>query len=245
MTLVHAVLLFLAAAGGGALNSVAGGGSFLTFPTLLFTGVPPILANATSTVALWPGSIASASAYRREILSEWPRLIPLGIVSMVGGYAGARLLLGTPQETFRALIPWLLLSATLLFAFGGPALNRIRARRRRGKPAPAKDHHEHRKTSKRYNVMGLLAQLAIATYGGYFGGGIGILMLAALSVSGMDNMHTMNGVKNGLATAINGIAVVTFILTATVLWPQALVMVTGAIAGGYGAASTPCSSAAL
>jgi hypothetical protein len=228
MTIVEAIVLFLAAAGGGALNSVAGGGSFLTFPTLLFTGVPPILANATSTVALWPGSIASASAYRREIQAEGrQRLIWLSIISLIGGYAGARLLLNTPEDAFEALVPWLLLVATAVFAFGGPTVAKLRERR----GGPAVD------SGASLSVVGMLIQLVIATYGGFFGGGIGILMLAGLAITGMANMHAMNGVKNWLATCINGIAVVTFVIAGAVLWPQAIVMLFGAIAGGYGGAS--------
>src|SRR5918997_916424 len=118
MTIVEAVVLFLAAAGGGALNSVAGGGSFLTFPTLLFTGVPPIEANATSTVALWPGSIASASAYREDIRAARRYLLPFSVVSVLGGFVGAGILLRTSADDFRALVPWLLLLATLVFALG-------------------------------------------------------------------------------------------------------------------------------
>lgn len=226
MTLLDAAILFLVATGAGALNSVAGGGSFLTFPTLLFVGTPPILANATSTVALWPGSVASVGAYRREVGRERQRLLSLSLVSLAGGYAGARLLLSTPQDTFRDLIPWLLLTATLVFICGGPLLQRLRA----GRPPAATPRRGAR-------LAGLVVQFVIATYGGFFGGGIGILMLAALTVTGMEDIHAMNGLKNALAVCINGVAVVTFIAAGAVLWPQALVMTAGAIVGGYGGAS--------
>jgi uncharacterized protein len=227
MTPLHAILLFVAAACAGAMNSVAGGGSFLTFPALLFVGVPPILANATSTVALWPGSIASAGAYRREIRAEGQRrLIPLSIISLIGGYAGARLLLNTPEDAFRELVPWLLLVATAIFAFGSPVVAKLRERR--GEEAPPIGE---------LSLVGVLIQLVIATYGGFFGGGIGIMMLAALAITGMVNMHAMNGLKNWLATCINGIAVVTFVLAGAVLWPQAVVMLAGAVLGGFGGAS--------
>lgn len=227
MTVFEGFLLFLAAVGGGALNSVAGGGSFLTFPMLLFVGVPPIPANATSTVALWPGTVASATAYRNEIRAERPRLLALSLVSLLGGFLGARLLLSTPQETFEDMIPWLLLAATLVFAFGGSIVSRLRARRADAGPQRDRPHR----------VLGLVVQFVIAVYGGFFGGGIGILMLAALSVTGMQHIHAMNGLKNWLGACINGIAVVTFIVAGAVLWPQAVVMVTGSVAGGYGGAS--------
>jgi hypothetical protein len=225
MGLLDAAVLFLAAIGGGALNSVAGGGSFLTFPTLLFTGVPAIQANATNTVALWPGSVVAASAYRRDVSVERGRLVALSIVSLFGGYAGAWLLLNTPESTFRGMIPWLLLLATAVFAFGSPLVAQLRA----------KMHHPV--GERHFGTLGLLAQFPIAVYGGYFGGGIGILMLAALTLVGMENIHSMNGLKNWLAACINGVAVVTFIIAGAVWWSQALVMVAGAIIGGYGGAS--------
>jgi len=228
LTLLNVLILFIAAFGGGMLNSVAGGGSFLSFPALVFTGVDAKIANATSTVALWPGSAAAARAYRAELMTQRARLVPLSVISVLGGFLGARLLLGTSENTFRALVPYLLLLATGLFAFGGALTARVR--QWRGTEAPTPD--------SRVSAVGLLLQLVIATYGGYFGGGIGILMLAALAVSGMEDVHTMNGLKNWLATCINGVAVLTFILSGAVLWPQALVMVAGATAGGYVGAST-------
>ena len=226
LTLLNVLILFIAAFGGGMLNSVAGGGSFLSFPALVFTGVDAKIANATSTVALWPGSAAAARAYRAELMTQRARLVPLSLVSVLGGFLGARLLLGTSESTFRALVPYLLLLATGLFAFGGKLTARVR-QWRGGAPAP----------DARVSPVGLLLQLVIATYGGYFGGGIGILMLAALAISGMEDMHAMNGLKNWLATCINGVAVVTFILSGAVLWPQAVVMIIGATAGGYAGAS--------
>ncbi len=228
MSFLDAAILFFVAGSAGALNSVAGGGSFLTFPTLIFLGVPPVTANATSTVALWPGSIASVGAYRKELLTERPRLGPLSIVSLVGGFLGARILLLTPQDTFRNLVPWLLLVATLMFAFGGPLIGRLKNR-----------GGMTRFTNSSVGlVLGMALQLLIATYGGYFGGGIGILMLATLAARGLETGHAMNGIKNWLAVCINGVAVATFVIAGAVYWPQALVMLVGAIAGGYGGAST-------
>jgi uncharacterized membrane protein YfcA len=230
MTLPYAIALFVAAALGGALNAVAGGGSFITFPTLIFTGVLPIQANATSTVALWPGSVASIGAYHREYGKQRALLVTLGSISLIGGALGAWLLLHTPQQTFVRLIPYLLLVATLLFAFGRRITTWLRTRL--GKKAGAPPNASPRA------LAGIgIAQLVIAIYGGYFGGGIGILMLAMLAVIGMDNILTMNAVKVVLQTCINGIAVIAFAVAGAVEWPQALVMIVGGIVGGYGAAA--------
>jgi len=224
MHIGNSALLFLAAVLGGALNSVAGGGSFIGFPALLVAGIPPIQANATNTVALWPGSLASAGAFRQELGAHHDRLFwPFIIISIVGGVSGAVLLLHTPQATFTKMIPWLLLLATVIFAFGG----RITKKLRQGTP------EGHLLSTP--VVLGL--QLLTAIYGGFFGAGIGILMLATLAVTGMENIHEMNAYKNILATCINGVAVVAFIVARVVVWPQAILMIVGAILGGYGTAS--------
>jgi uncharacterized protein len=226
MTAPHALLLFFAAVLGGALNSVAGGGSFISFPALVFTGAPVIPANATNTVALWPGSVASAGAYRREMVTAGRLLLLLCSVSVFGGYLGALLLLGTRPATFKALLPWLMLAATLLFTFGGEVTKRLRTR------IPT-----HKAPSWMGTVGVCLLQFVISVYGGYFGGGIGILMLATLALMGMTDIHTMNALKTVLASLINGIAVVTFVAAKQVLWAQASVMIVGAILGGYAGAS--------
>ncbi len=233
MTVLQALLLVVAAALGGALNSVAGGGSFLTFPILLFTGVPPIVANATSTVALWPGSVASVGAYRAE-LRHVRHIAFLGGVSLVGGAAGALLLLHTSSSAFEGLIPYLLGLATALFAFNKRLTATLRAyRERRAGPAVGTSAAIDGRATPR-GLAGLgAAQLVIATYGGYFGGGIGILMLATLGLMGMDKIHEMNALKTVLASSINGVAVVLFVLAGSVYWPQALVMLVGAVCGGY------------
>jgi uncharacterized membrane protein YfcA len=224
VTLPQGVVLFVAAALAGGLNSVAGGGSFLTFPTLLFTGVPPVSANATSAVALWPGSLASVIAYRREIESFGRLAIVFSIMSLAGGAIGALLLLRTPHTTFVALVPWLMLVATAVFTIGGPltAGLRRRAEKQGGHAALA---------------TGAILQLAISVYGGYFGGGMGILMLAVFALEGMTNIHAMNGLKNLLGVMINGVAVIAFAIAGAVAWGPAAVMIVGAIAGGYGGAS--------
>ncbi len=224
MTLPHAVLLFGAALLGGALNAVAGGGSFFVFPTLIFTGVAPIRANATTTVALWPGSLASVGAYRAQFRSSQYTIV-LGAVSLLGGALGAVLLLRTPQAAFERLLPYLLLSATLLFAVSPRLTAAMRATSARS-AGPS-----------RRGLAGVsLVQLVIAIYGGFFGGGIGILMLATLSLMGFKNIHTMNALKTLLASCINGVAVATFVVAGAVAWPQAVVMIAGGVIGGYAAA---------
>lgn len=233
MTLLQALLLIVAATLGGALNSVAGGGSFLTFPMLLFTGVPPIIANATSTVALWPGSVASVGAYRAE-LRHVRHIALLSIVSLIGGAGGALLLLHTPSSAFEGLIPYLLGLATALFAFNKRLTAALRGyrERRAGESGTLDTAKDGRDTTRGLAGLGL-AQLVIATYGGYFGGGIGILMLATLGLMGMDKIHEMNALKTVLASAINGVAVILFVLAGSVYWAQALVMLAGAVFGGY------------
>lgn len=235
MSLVEAALLFAAAFGAGIMNSIAGGGTFLTLPTLIFTGIPPRVANATSTVALLPGSFASALGYLPELKGQ-KLLLPLVGISFVGSVIGAVLLLVTPEHTFQILIPWLMLTATSLFA-AGPSLTR---RMRKG-AAAMREHG-------RLTAATAAAQFVIAVYGGYFGAGIGILMLAALALSGMEDLHLMNGLKNGLATAINSVAVVTFLASDVsfrlgmapswitepmIRWPQAVLMIAASISGGF------------
>jgi hypothetical protein len=219
VSVTTAVLLFLAAVAGGGINSVAGGGSFIAFPALLFAGVAPVPANATNTIALWPGSLASVVAYRREVGEVKKELLPLGIAAFAGGLAGSLLLLHTKESTFVLLIPWLLLFATVLFTFGGPVSKRLT----KGRHAPL--------------WVGVLGQLFISVYGGYFGGGMGIMMLAVLTLLGMTHIHRMNALKSVLGTLINGVAVVAFIVAGAVVWAPGLVMIVGGIGGGYAGAA--------
>ncbi len=225
MTLFGALLLFGAAVLAGALNSVAGGGSFFSFPALLFTGVLPIPANATSTVALWPGSLASAGAYRRRLPRSVRMLVPLILASVAGVAVGAVLLLQTSQSTFLRLIPFLFLAATLFFAFGRKLL---KAARPLGKEP----------SQPSWLAVGgvSLLQFVVAIYGGFFGGGMGIVMLALLSLLPLGDIHAMNSVKTLLAAATNGVAIITFIMARIILWPEAALMLVGAILGGYGGA---------
>lgn len=225
MTLAEVGILFGAAVVGGTLNAVAGGGSFVTFPALVFTGVPPITSNATSTVALWPGSIASTAAYRNEFSAERRLLIQLGTSSLIGGVVGAVLLLRTPETTFERLVPLLLLLATVLFTFGGALTGRLRG------------HFAADAEPSAFSTGAIVAvQFVVGIYGGYFGGGLGIIILAILAVLGMTSLHRMNALKTLLQACVNGVAVLTFVVASAVTWPQALVMIAGAIAGGYGAA---------
>lgn len=237
---VTSALLFLAAFVGGALNAVAGGGSFITLPALLYSGVAPVSANATSTFAMWPASLASALAYRAEIGRSRDWMVRLGAISLVGGLLGSLLLVRTSDESFVRLLPWLMLVATITFSFG----SRITAwarRRRAGRAAtqPAVPAQAGSRNIQDVHVplWTLPLQLLIATYGGYFGGGMGIMMLAAMAVAGMTDMHEMNGLKTILAIAINGVALAAFIVSGSIAWMPGLVMVAGGVTGGYVGAS--------
>lgn len=250
MTLVSILITFVAAVLGGTLNGVAGGGTFLTLPSLLYVGVPPIQANATSSAALWPGSAAAAWALRKELLRQNKKLLlVLGITSFIGGTSGALLLLVTSQSTFVHMIPYLLLLATILFTLSPLVSARIKRslaeRRKRAalvKVNSSGEVVEEVTTAREMTgspslpaLIGIAAlQLVIAVYGGYFGGGIGILMLASLGMLGIEDLNEMNAVKNVLAACINGVAIITFIVAGAIIWLNALIMVAGAILGGYG-----------
>jgi uncharacterized membrane protein YfcA len=197
----------------GAMNSVAGGGSFLSFPALLFAGVPAISANATNNAAMWVGTIGSARGYREEVAAHRAMLLPAIVASVAGSLIGAVSLLLTPAALFERLIPWLLLFATCVFAIG-PALTR-----RSGRP--------------RHAPWQIAVQFFVAIYGGYFGAGMGILMLAVLALSGLPSFNAHNAVKNVLAVAIHGVALVPFVIARIVDWRLALPMAALALAGGY------------
>jgi hypothetical protein len=209
-------LLFLAGVLGGALNSVAGGGSFVVFPALLFSGLPPVIANATTAAGLLPASFMSGVAYRKDIVYD--RLLAvLALSSLVGGVLGAVVLLKTKESTFELVLPGLLGFAALVFTFGGGVIARL------GKLT----------TGPLALVVVFLVQLVIATYGGYFGGGMGILMLATFAFVGLTDIHAMNGAKSALAVLINGAAVLLFAFTHKVeLFPW-LAVALGGMTGGY------------
>ena len=220
----QAIFLFFAATIAGTLNAVAGGGTFISFPALLATGMPAVEANATNTVALWPGLVASTGAYLKRLDVPRRLLVPMVATSVVGGLAGSLLLLKTPQQVFLHLVPWLLLSGTLLFAFG----NQIRTIA--GKSAVMDDW---RKAPWQVIVVISFVELLIAIYGGYFGAGIGFITLGMLAALGMRDVHAMGAIRTLLAVVINAAAVLMFVLARAVFWPHCLVMIAGSLAGGW------------
>lgn len=228
------VLILLAAFAGGAVNSIAGGGTLLTFPALLGLGVRPIVANATSTVALWPGQLASIWGYRSALSGSWEWARLWAIPSGLGGLTGAVLLLVTPPERFELIVPWLVLAATILFTTQKPVLRWL------GRSAAATDSDDQTSgvLTRRAPLGALAYQYAVGVYGGYFGAGIGILMLAVLGYLGFSNIHRMNGLKNFGGLCINAVAVITFAFSSLVHWPVALTMALGSILGGYVASRT-------
>lgn len=185
---------------------------------MLAVGIPPVAANASNTVALFPASFAATLALRRELAATRRHLPRLVLIGVAGGIAGAVLLLATPDRAFLALVPWLLLLATLIFAVSPRLL------------AWARWHHAA--TGLQLGPAMLLLVAVCAVYGGYFGAGVGIMLMAGLTVAGLDDPHAANALKNLMAAAINGVAVLVFILDGTVVWPAALVMLAGAVAGG-------------
>lgn len=242
MSFYEQLFLFAAAALGGAVNAVAGGDTLLTFPALLWAGQLEIVANATSTVALWPGALSSFWAYRAELGSNRKELLLLAIPSFLGGVLGALLLLDTSNATFAALVPYLILLATVLFLLQQPLArwqhHRAKEVREGELPNPVEAlEHGPERTRARWGIV-ILFQLAVGIYGGYFGAGIGILMLAAFGFLGFTNIHHMNALKNLNGMCINGIAAGLFIAKNLVDWRLALLMAAGAILGGYVGAGT-------
>lgn len=216
MTIFELSLLASASFIAGIINSIAGGGSFLTFPALVFTGVPTIAANATSAVAVFPGYLSGALGFAKE-LKEYPKskFLLLIILSVLGGIGGSLLLLITPANVFSYIIPWLLGFATLLFASGDFV----------GKWAE--------KNSNSNGITGNLATLIVCIYGGYFNGGLGIVLLALFSTLGLRDIHLMNGLKNIMSFALSAASVVTFAIAGIVFWQQAFIMMVAATIGGY------------
>ncbi|MFL6215731.1 MAG: sulfite exporter TauE/SafE family protein [Blastocatellia bacterium] len=237
------VIIFGAAFVAGMMNSVAGGGTLLTFPALIWMGIDPKAANVTSTIALWPGSLGGMVGYRRELRDSRRFMLWLAPSSVVGGLVGALLLLKTPSDTFKAIVPFLILFATVLFAAGEPVMRWLRRERRETAIAladssinQANDVIDANAPSRAWWVGAIILQFFSATYGGYFGAGNGIVMLAVLGLLGLTDIHQMNGLKNFFAVCINVIASFYFMIWGPVHWAAALVMTVGAIAGGYGGA---------
>jgi uncharacterized protein len=222
------LLIFLAAALGGALNAIAGGGTLLTFPAIVWLGVPPLVANATSTVALWPAALGSMWAYRGELAGARRWLMWFTIPSLAGGAFGAWLLLRTSSNRFDAIVPFLVLGATILFVAQRPLTRWL-------SPTTA-EFAEQGPALPPPTWWVLAAQFGVGVYGGYFGAGIGVLMLATLGAMGLTNIHRMNGLKNWGAMCMNGVAAVLFVVSGLVNWPVAIAMAAGGLAGGYTAA---------
>ncbi len=220
----HAAVAFAASFIAGAINSIAGGGTLVSFPTLIWLGLDSVTANATSTVAIWPGTVGSAWGYRRELGNVQSRFLLMIVPSMIGGIVGAVLLKLTPTSTFDRLVPYLILFATFLFM----AQETVQRMLGTGDP-------EMRKSTK-WLAGGLIFQLFVGLYGGYFGAGIGILMLAALSILGLKDIHEMNSLKVVLGGCVNGIAAIYFIWARMVYWPYVVLMAVASITGGYGGA---------
>ncbi|MDM9383988.1 sulfite exporter TauE/SafE family protein [Chlorogloeopsis sp. ULAP01] len=221
VTIFHSLLLFSTAFLAGGLNAVAGGGSFLTFPALIFIGVPPVIANATNNTAIWVAALASAGAYRKDLGIQRQVFLLLCGISLMGGFIGSVALLYTSPDIFRRLIPYLLLLATLVFTFSNSFKRWLQIQSQKA-------------TSDSVPLLNLvLAQLAIAIYGGFFGAGLGILMLATLSFLGIKSIHTMNAFKTFLGSCINGIAIIPFIFADVIAWQQAILMAVGGSLGGY------------
>ncbi len=212
-------IILLAAFGAGFVNAVAGGGTLLTFPALLYAGMSSIAANATSTVAIWPGSVMSSWAYRRELSVNRARIAVLAIPSLIGGLAGAVLLFNTPERVFRFIVPFLILLACALLLLNEPIGRWVERR--------AASH------SREHAVALWVLQLAIGLYGGYFGAGIGILMLAAMAIFLPEDLQAANGMKNFLAMLINGIAAIYFLCIGAAVLNVAVMMMLAAIAGGF------------
>jgi uncharacterized protein len=217
------VIIIGAAFLAGGVNSVAGGGSLISFPALLWIGRDPVIANATNTLAMWPGSLAGAVGYRSQFSGSRPWLVMLAIPSVLGGLIGAWVLLVTPKQLFGTLAPYLILSATLLLA-GQRWILKI---------LPKRSGTEN---SKRWWAGAIAFQFLVAVYGGYFGAGIGILMLAALGLLGLTDIQKMNALKTILALLINAIAALYFVIAGAVNWRDALMMAAAAMVGGYAGA---------
>lgn len=217
-------MLFLAGLVGGALNAIAGGGGFITFPSLIFAGANQVNASAISTVALWPGNMASAKAFQDDIKISKRSVIYLLVIAGLGGLVGAYLLVTVSPKTFEFLVPYFLLTSWLMFAFSGKILNFFRA-------------HINVQDSFEYSHRKAIPLFLLSIYGGYFGAGLGMMILTLFTLYGMNNLNEMNGLKVLMVSVNNGIAAIAFIISGIIVWNFAIVMFFGAIIGGYYGAS--------
>lgn len=212
-------LIILAAFGAGVLNTIAGGGTFLTFPALVFIGVPPVIANATSGVAVFPGYLSGALGFKKELeVFDRKQLIRLSVITILGGLVGSLLLLVSSNQAFSIIVPFLLFGATLTFLFGEQIRNWAESKSRSVTP---------------FGAMGLFL---VSIYGGYFNGGLGIILLALFALWAMHDIHEMNGLKNGLSFVLSAISVVVFAIGGLIEWHYAIVMMVAATIGGYAGA---------
>jgi len=223
MDVMQITLIAIGGFAAGAMNALAGGGTFFSFPTLLAVGIAPVTANATNAVALWPASVSAALALRPELrrLSLRQYLVPLMLAAAVGGLAGGLLLLLTTNQLFYTLVPWLLLLATLLFTCS-PWL---------GKQVARLDSGEGRR--EHLSAPGFCAQLLVSLYGGFFGAGMGIMMIASLAIAGHTQIARINAIKSLMSSVIYSVAAATFIIAGAVHWPALGIMLVGTISGGY------------
>lgn len=219
------VLLFVAGFIGGTLNSLAGGGSFIMFPALLFAGVPPVLANASNTYACLPGYISGAVGYWRHIVPHKDKLLAYCVIGLIGGFLGAETLMRVSDEQFAVIIPWLMLFAVTIYIFG-QRINRWLAARSSG--------------SRRMAVVGTIGLsillLALCFYGGFFNAGLGIILLAYLALAGFNDVHAMNGLKLLISSVVSIVAVVRFAATGSIAWVEGSAALAGALVGGFLAA---------
>ena len=218
--------LFFAGLLGGVINSIAGGGSFITFPALMFVGIPPIIASATNTFASCAGYMSGTYAFRKEIANHKDELLQIIIISLIGGITGAWLLLKTPEAVFRDAIPWLLLFATLLFVFGGKVNTKLKEMA-----------SNHRHASFIGGVLLLIILFGVSAYGGFFNAGLGIITLSYLALAGHTNINTMNGLKLLISSTVSLIAIALFIYNDVIVWYEGCIVLCGTLTGGYVAAN--------
>jgi uncharacterized membrane protein YfcA len=221
MSWFHILLLLSGAFAAGTVNSIAGGGTLITFPLLIWIGLDAKVANATSTVALWPGLFGGVYGYRRELHHSFPILFRLGLTSLIGGALGAWLLILTPSDIFARQVPFLILFATVLFMAQGSINRWLRLQPMVAEPR------------RLWWLAAIVCQFFSSIYGGYFGAGNGIVMLAVLGLMGLHDIHRANGIKNFLGICINSIAVISFAISGLIRWPEALLMAGSALLGGY------------
>ncbi|TXL74665.1 sulfite exporter TauE/SafE family protein [Vineibacter terrae] len=218
---LDAFLLFGAGLLAAAANAIAGGGTFLTFPAFLATGVPAVTANASNAVAIWPGRLLVIAAYRRELARQADRALRTGAICIAGGITGAWALLQSSDQAFLRTVPWLLLIATLLLLFDRPIQRLVGIGTPGSRPSPA------------WRATLTVALFLCAAYGGFFGGGLGVILMPLLSLSGVRDIQELNALKNLLVTLIAGVAVTLFVISGAVSWPGTLVMMAGGVIGGY------------